>query len=134
METYEADCVIAGGRISGIVTALELLHSNLKILLLDRDQRENFGGLAKESFEGIFFINSPNQKSPGSIQSELLSSVMVIEALNGKNCIEGLYSIGESAGFGQGGGHGKRALERAFLATCIYQVRKAAQTIKSNKQ
>jgi len=65
MVTHEADCIIIGGGISGIVTALELLDANAKIILFDRDNSENFGGLAKESFGGIFFVDSPNQKKAG---------------------------------------------------------------------
>ena len=65
MVTHETECIIIGGGISGIVTALELLDANQKIILFDRDRPENFGGLAKESFGGIFFVNSPNQKKAG---------------------------------------------------------------------
>ena len=31
-------------------------------MLFDRDTEENFGGLAKESFGGMFFVNSPQQR------------------------------------------------------------------------
>jgi len=65
MVKHQADCIIVGGGISGIVTALELLDANAKIILFDRDRPENFGGLAKESFGGIFFVDSPNQKKAG---------------------------------------------------------------------
>lgn len=65
MVKHQADCIIVGGGISGIVTALELLDANTKIILFDRDTPENFGGLAKESFGGIFFVDSPNQKKAG---------------------------------------------------------------------
>ena len=59
---HSADIAIIGGGISGIVTALELLDSGKKIVLFDRDLEENFGGLAKESFGGMFFVNSPQQR------------------------------------------------------------------------
>jgi len=65
MIIHETDCIIVGGGISGIVTALELLDANLNIILFDRDNKDNFGGLAKESFGGIFFVDSPNQKKLG---------------------------------------------------------------------
>lgn len=62
MENYRADVVIVGAGLAGIVTALELLESNLKILLIDRDSAENFGGLAKESFGGILLVDTPEQR------------------------------------------------------------------------
>ncbi|MEX0912955.1 MAG: FAD-binding protein, partial [Candidatus Paceibacterota bacterium] len=62
---YKADVVIAGGGIAGIVTALELLDSDKQILLLDRDEESRFGGLARESFGGMFFVNTPVQRWSG---------------------------------------------------------------------
>lgn len=59
---YQADTVIIGGGISGIATAIELLDSNKNVIILERDLKKNFGGLAKESFGGMFFINSPQQR------------------------------------------------------------------------
>ena len=74
-----------------------------------------------------------SRKSLGGIQTDLECRVVANKIFKGKNYIEGLYAVGESAGFGGGGIHGKRALEGTFLATCIYAAKKAAQTIKSNK-
>jgi len=62
---YKTDVVIIGGGIAGITCALELLDSNLKVLLIDRDDKVNFGGLAKESFGGMFFVNTPHQRKLG---------------------------------------------------------------------
>ncbi len=62
---YQSDVVIVGGGIAGIVVALELLDSNNKVIIIDRDKEENFGGLAKESFGGIFFVGTPTQKRSG---------------------------------------------------------------------
>ena len=58
----ECDVVLVGGGIAGIITALELLDSGKKIIVVDRDIASRFGGLAKESFGGIFFVNSPQQR------------------------------------------------------------------------
>lgn len=69
MVSHKADCIIVGGGISGIVTALELLDANIKLVLFDRDGPKNFGGLAKESFGGIFFVDSPNQRKVGIADS-----------------------------------------------------------------
>ena len=61
-KTQEFDIAIIGGGIAGIITALESLDSGKKVVILDRDIKANFGGLAKESFGGVFFVNSPQQK------------------------------------------------------------------------
>jgi predicted oxidoreductase len=41
----------------------------------------------------------------------------------------GLYAVGEAAGFGGGGMHGKRSLEGTFLGGCVLTGRVAARTI-----
>ena len=63
--SYQADTVIIGGGISGITTAIELLNANKKVIIIERDLEQNFGGLAKESFGGMFFIDSPQQRFSG---------------------------------------------------------------------
>ncbi|MFT4525610.1 MAG: putative oxidoreductase, partial [Bacteroidia bacterium] len=65
MKKYKADVVIAGGGLAGIVTALELLNEGKTVTLLERGKEENFGGLAKESFGGMFFVNSSQQRKAG---------------------------------------------------------------------
>lgn len=43
--------------------------------------------------------------------------------------IDGLYCVGEAAGFGGGGANGKRSLEGTFLPGCILTARAAARSI-----
>jgi predicted oxidoreductase len=62
---YEADVVIAGSGLAGIVTAFELLGRGKKVLLVDKDSRERWGGLARESFGGVHLIGTPHQKRAG---------------------------------------------------------------------
>ena len=59
------DVLIVGGGIAGITTALDLLDGGKQILLLDRDEESPFGGLARESFGGMFFVDSPVQRRQG---------------------------------------------------------------------
>ncbi|MCP4457735.1 MAG: FAD-binding dehydrogenase [Cytophagales bacterium] len=59
------DVLIIGGGIAGITTAIELLNHNTKVWIVDRDIEENFGGLAKESFGGMFFVDTPTQRKGG---------------------------------------------------------------------
>lgn len=64
-KVYHADVVIIGGGIAGIVTALELLDRNKKIIILDRDTREHFGGQAITAFGGMMLVGTPYQKILG---------------------------------------------------------------------
>ncbi len=62
---YQAEIVIAGGGLAGIVAAYELLDHGKKVLLIDKDKAEKFGGLAKESFGGVHIIGTPHQRRMG---------------------------------------------------------------------
>lgn len=64
-EKYQADVIIVGGGLAGIVAALELLNQRKKVLIIDRDKKENFGGLARWAFGGMFFVNSKHQQKRG---------------------------------------------------------------------
>lgn len=65
------------------------------------------------------------RKSLGGLQTDLQSRV-----LNGKGSpVPGLYCVGEAAGFGGGGAHGKRSLEGTFLPSCIMTARAAVRSI-----
>jgi predicted oxidoreductase len=57
--------VIIGGGLAGIVAALDLLEAGKRVVLLDRDEAEKFGGLARESFGGIFIVGSREQRLAG---------------------------------------------------------------------
>jgi len=62
---YQADVVVAGGGIAGIIAALELLDAGRSVILLDRDVEDEFGGLANWSFGGMFFVDTPEQRRSG---------------------------------------------------------------------
>ncbi len=62
---YQADIVVIGGGLAGMVAALELLDAGKSVVLLDRASRDRFGGLARWSFGGIFFVDSPEQRKNG---------------------------------------------------------------------
>jgi predicted oxidoreductase len=61
----QSDILVIGGGIAGITTALDLLDGGKSVLLLDRDEEAVFGGLARESFGGMFFVDSPEQRRQG---------------------------------------------------------------------
>ena len=65
MIRYSTDVIVIGAGIAGVTAAIELLSRGRRVLLLDRDAEENMGGLAKESFGGIWFAGTPLQKRYG---------------------------------------------------------------------
>jgi predicted oxidoreductase len=62
---YEAEVVVIGGGLAGMVTALELLDAGKSVVMLDAAGRDRFGGLALWSFGGMFFVDSPEQRKNG---------------------------------------------------------------------
>jgi predicted oxidoreductase len=69
------------------------------------------------------------RKSLGGIQTDLESRVLRPDG----EPIRGLYAVGEAAGFGGGGMHGKRSLEGTFLGGCVFSGRLAARAIAAHQ-
>jgi uncharacterized protein len=73
------------------------------------------------------------RKSLGGIQTDLSCRVLAAPeegaASGAERPIPGLYAVGEAAGFGGGGLHGKRSLEGTFLGACVLTGRVAAHAI-----
>jgi uncharacterized protein len=65
------------------------------------------------------------RKSLGGVQTDLSSRVLRADG----EPIAGLYAVGEAAGFGGGGMHGRRSLEGTFLGGCVFTGRIAAGAI-----
>jgi predicted oxidoreductase len=65
------------------------------------------------------------RKSLGGVQTDLSCRVLRPDG----EPIPGLYAVGETAGFGGGGMHGKRSLEGTFLGGCVFSGRLAARAI-----
>lgn len=65
------------------------------------------------------------RKSLGGLQTDLHSRVLNAS----QQPIDGLYCVGEAAGFGGGGASGKRSLEGTFLPGCIMTAHAAARSI-----
>jgi predicted oxidoreductase len=61
MATRQAEALVIGGGLAGIVTALELLRAGRRVILLDRDTPERFGGLARWAFGGMALVGTPQQ-------------------------------------------------------------------------
>lgn len=69
------------------------------------------------------------RKSLGGLKTDLQSRVL--DAAN--QPVQGLYCVGEAAGFGGGGASGKRSLEGTFLPGCILTARAAARSINAGR-
>ena len=65
------------------------------------------------------------RKTLGGLKTNLDAQVLTMN----DDTIEGLYAVGEVAGFGGGGMHGYRALEGTFLGGCIFSGMKAGKHI-----
>lgn len=65
------------------------------------------------------------RKTLGGIQTDLGSRVLRPDG----DVLEGLYAVGEVAGFGGGGVHGRRSMEGTFLGGCLVSGRLAARAL-----
>lgn len=63
--TTQADVCVVGAGIAGLVTTLELLDHNHSVVLVDRCQPDEIGGLAREAFGGMFMVDTPEQRLTG---------------------------------------------------------------------
>ena len=61
----DADVIVVGAGLAGLVATAELADAGRKVLLLDQEPESNFGGQAFWSFGGLFLIDSPEQRRMG---------------------------------------------------------------------
>ncbi|WP_328762254.1 FAD-binding dehydrogenase [Streptomyces sp. NBC_00272] len=60
--TYDADVIVIGAGLAGLVATAELVDAGRKVILLDQEPEESIGGQAHWSFGGLFFVDSPEQR------------------------------------------------------------------------
>ena len=58
----DADVIVVGGGLSGLVATHELANADRSVLLLDSESIESLGGQAFWSLGGLFLVNSPEQR------------------------------------------------------------------------
>jgi uncharacterized protein len=63
--TCDADAIIVGGGLAGLVAAAELAEAGKQIIIVDQEPEQSLGGQAFWSLGGIFLVNSPEQRRLG---------------------------------------------------------------------
>ncbi|TPK96432.1 MULTISPECIES: FAD-binding dehydrogenase [unclassified Mesorhizobium] len=58
----DADAIIVGAGLAGLVAAAELADAGKKIIIVDQEPEQSLGGQAFWSFGGLFLVDSPEQR------------------------------------------------------------------------
>jgi uncharacterized protein len=58
----DADVIVIGGGLAGLVATAELVDAKRKVILLDQEGEQSLGGQAFWSFGGLLFVDSPEQR------------------------------------------------------------------------
>lgn len=69
----DADVIVVGGGLAGLVTTAEAAGAGLKVLLLDQEPEGSLGGQAFWSFGGLFMVGTPEQRRMGIKDSRELA-------------------------------------------------------------
>src|ERR671922_687960 len=59
---FDADVIVVGAGLAGLVATAELADAGRRVLLLDQEPEASLGGQAYWSFGGLFFVDSPEQR------------------------------------------------------------------------
>src|ERR1700749_2193656 len=65
MSDTQADVIIVGAGLAGLVAACEVVDRGKRVLIVDQENGANLGGQAFWSFGGLFFVDSPEQRRLG---------------------------------------------------------------------
>ncbi len=61
----QADVIVVGAGLAGLVATHELVKAGRKVLVLDQENRNNLGGQAFWSLGGLFMVDTPEQRRLG---------------------------------------------------------------------
>jgi hypothetical protein len=61
----DADVIVVGAGLAGLVAATELADAGKRVIVLDQEGEQSLGGQAFWSFGGLFLVNSPEQRRLG---------------------------------------------------------------------
>ncbi|GAA5436008.1 FAD-binding dehydrogenase (plasmid) [Deinococcus aquaticus] len=73
MTQDNADIIVVGAGLAGLVAAAEAADAGKRVLLLDQEGEQNLGGQAFWSFRGLFLVDSPEQRRLGIRDSRELA-------------------------------------------------------------
>lgn len=73
MPTQDADAIVVGAGLAGLVAAAELADAGKKVILVDQEGEQSLGGQAFWSLGGLFFVDSPEQRRIGIKDSRELA-------------------------------------------------------------
>ncbi|MFG3190341.1 FAD-binding dehydrogenase [Streptomyces omiyaensis] len=59
---YDADVIVIGAGLAGLVATAELVEAGRSVILLDQEPEQSLGGQAHWSFGGLFLVDSPEQR------------------------------------------------------------------------
>src|ERR1700754_4717330 len=69
----DADVIVVGAGLAGLVAACELVERGRRVLIIDQENAANVGGQAFWSFGGLFFVDSAEQRRLGIRDSHELA-------------------------------------------------------------
>src|SRR3954453_17157181 len=124
VERYDAN--LAGGKVLWNVSQIRRI-AQLRNWRGDRLRTAKFQQITDPKAGPLIAVKLQPmaRKSLGGIQTDRESRVLDKSG----EPIPGLYAVGEAAGFGGGGLHGKRSPEGTFLGGCVFSARLAAKSI-----
>jgi uncharacterized protein len=70
---YDADVIVVGAGLAGLVAAAELVETGKRVILIDQEGEQSLGGQAFWSLGGIFLVDSPEQRRMGIRDSHALA-------------------------------------------------------------
>jgi uncharacterized protein len=71
--TQDADAIVVGAGLAGLVAAAELTALGRRVIVLEQEPEASLGGQAFWSFGGLFFVDSPEQRWMGIHDSHELA-------------------------------------------------------------
>ncbi len=63
--SHDADVIVVGAGLAGLVAAAEAADAGRRVMVLDQEPEQSLGGQAFWSFGGLFFVDSPEQRRMG---------------------------------------------------------------------
>jgi len=69
----DADVIIIGAGLAGLVAAAELIEARKKVIVVDQEGEQSLGGQAFWSLGGLFLVDSPEQRRLGIRDSRALA-------------------------------------------------------------